>query len=68
MTVSLITYRLRNGAEVLGKLYKGRVEPTTYTNYTQAAARAAAIGGEVVRFTRVFYVVIPTTVQQGETA
>ena len=23
--MSLITYRLRNGAEVLGKLYKGRV-------------------------------------------
>lgn len=60
--MSLITYRLRNGAEVLGKLYKGRIEPTTYTNHTQAAARAAAIGGEVVRFTRVFYVV-PTPVQ-----
>jgi hypothetical protein len=58
---SLITYRLRNGANVLGKLYKGRVEPTTYTNYTQAAKRASTVGGEVVRFTRVFYVVIPST-------
>ena len=55
----LITYRLRNGANVLGKLYNGRVEPITYSNYTQAANRAAAIGGEVVRFTRAFYVVIP---------
>jgi len=58
---NLITYRLRNGTEVLGKFYKGRVEPTTYSNYTQAANRASAVGGEVVRFTRVFYVVIPST-------
>jgi len=57
----LITYRLRNGAEVLGKFYKGRVEPTTYANYTQAANRASAIGGEVVRFNRVFCVVVPST-------
>jgi len=65
--MSLITYRLRGGAEVLGKLYKGRVEPTTYSNYAQAATRAAAVGGEVVRFTRVFYVCVPTAVQQGAT-
>jgi len=57
----LITYRLRNGADVLGKLYRGQVEPTRYTNYTQAANRASAVGGKVVQFTRNFYVVIPST-------
>ena len=58
---NLITYRIRNGADVLGKLYKGKVEPIRYANYTQAADRAVAVGGKVVQFTRSFYVVIPNT-------
>ena len=59
---ALITYRLRNGADVLGQLYKGRVEPLTYANRTQAAKRASVVGGEVIQFhtSRVFYVVLPT--------
>jgi len=57
-----LTVKLRNGATVLAKLYKGEPEPVRYSNRTQAQAAAEKHGGVVARFLgRPFYVVFYTT-------
>ena len=54
-----MTTKLRNGIEVLAKLYKGDLHPITYVNLTQAKNSVAKMGeGWQVYWTRgsVFYV------------
>ena len=53
------TFKLNNGLLVLGKLYKGKIEPIRYTNRKQANLMAQKIDGEVIqpRLSVVFYVV-----------
>jgi hypothetical protein len=55
----LETFKLNNGLLVLGKPYKGKIEPIRYTNRKQADLMAQKIDGEVVqpRLSVVFYVV-----------
>lgn len=53
------TFKLNNGLLVLGKPYKGKIEPIRYTNKKQADLMAQKINGEVIqpRMSVVFYVV-----------
>lgn len=53
-----LTYRLRQGALVLGRIYKGQLRPLAYVNRAGAAASAARHGGTVFqpRPGPVFYV------------
>jgi hypothetical protein len=53
----VLTFRLNNGAHVLAREYKGRIEPYTYMTETQARKRADAVGGYVIRPTRAYFVV-----------
>jgi hypothetical protein len=55
----LETFKLNNGLLVLGKPYKGKIEPIRYTNRKQADLMAQKIDGEVIqpRLSVVFYVV-----------
>lgn len=55
---NLLTYRLRQGALVLGRIYKGELRPLTYVNRAGAEASAALHGGTVFqpRLGPVFYV------------
>jgi hypothetical protein len=53
------TFKLNNGLLVLGKPYKGKIEPIRYTNRKQADLMAQKIDGDVIqpRLSVVFYVV-----------
>ena len=53
------TFKLNSGAVVLGKPYKGGIEPIRYTNRTQAEAMARKVDGKVIQpgMSVVFYVV-----------
>jgi hypothetical protein len=53
----MITFKLNNGVQVLAREYKGRIEPYTYMTESQARKRAEAIGGQVIRPTRAYFVV-----------
>lgn len=55
----IITVTLRDGSNVLGKLYKGEASARTYSNWTQALTVARRIGGKVMQRGRPFYVVVP---------
>ena len=41
------TFTLNNGTKVLARLYKGKPEPVTYANRTQAEKAAAKCSGTV---------------------
>lgn len=57
----IVTFRafLHDGTPVVGKMYKGEVQPATYANRTQANMRASYCGGVVIRRGRPWYVALP---------